>query len=69
MRKHLVPAAIVAALAARTRRPLWAGVPLYLPAFDDRFGGAPAADEADAQDLVVDASGITIGEDENDDFH
>lgn len=67
MRKHLIPAAIAAALAARARDPLRAGVPLYLPAFDDRFGGAPA-DEADAQDLVVDALGITIGDDEDDDF-
>jgi hypothetical protein len=69
VRKHLIPAAIAAALAARARVPLEAGVPLYLPAHDDRLGELPAAE--DDEDQVVDASGITIGddEDEDDDFY
>lgn len=67
MRKHLSPAVIAAARAARARRPLETGIPLYLPAFDDRFVAAPEAEDAD--DDEVDASGITIGGDEDDDFY
>lgn len=40
-------------------------IPLYLPALDDREQSAPR--EIDLEDLVVDASGITIGGDEDDD--
>jgi hypothetical protein len=64
VRKHLIPAAIAAAHAARMRRPAEAGLPLYLPAYEDRFGGAPLAEETD-EDVEVDASGITIGGDED----
>jgi len=67
VRKQLIPAAVAAALAARARVPLEAGVPLYLPAFDDRFCEKREAD--DAEDLVVDASGFTIGDDEDDDLY
>ena len=67
MRKQLIPPAIAAALAARAHVPLEAGIPLYLPAFGDRLGEMPAAEEA--EDLVVDASGITVGGDEDDDLY
>ena len=67
MRKHLSPATIAAARAAKARRPLETGIPLYLPAFDDRFVAAPEAEDADEGE--VDASGITVGGDEGDDFY
>ena len=68
MRKYPSPAVIAAARAAKARRPLEAGIPLYLPAFNDRFGAAPEAE--DAGDDEVDASGITVGgDDEDDDFY
>ncbi len=69
MRKYPLPAAIAAAHAAKARRPLETGLPLYLPAYDERpsfipFERAPSDDdEAD-----VDASGITVGGDEDDDL-
>lgn len=67
MRRQLIPTAIAAALAAKARAPLEGAIPLYLSAFGDRFTETPEADEA--EDHVVDASGITIGGDENDDFY
>jgi hypothetical protein len=67
VRKYLSPAVIAAARAARARRPPETGIPLYLPAFDDRFGTAPVAQADD--DAEVDASGITVGGDEDDDFY
>lgn len=67
VRKHLIPPAIAAALAARARVPLEAGIPLYLPAYDDRPGEMPAVE--DAEEPVVDASGLTIGDEEDDDFY
>jgi hypothetical protein len=66
VRKHFSPAAIAAARAAKARRPPETGIPLYLPAFDDRFVAAPEAEDADEGE--VDASGITIGGDEDGDF-
>lgn len=66
MRKYLVPAAIAAALAAKAQRPLEIGIPLYLPAFGDRFEAVPQ--DEDAEDLEIDASGITVGGDEDDDY-
>ena len=63
-------------IAAATRRAYSTpirevGVPLYLPA--PEYGQLPAGDyvEFDAEDLRVDASGTTIGddEDEDDDFY
>ena len=69
MRKHLIPAAVAAVHAARARRALEAGVPLYLPAYDDRLGFVPAVpDRIDEDDIDVDASGVTVGGDEDDDL-
>ena len=42
-------------------------VPLYLPAQEARQLSAPR--QIDAEDLVVDASGITIGDEDDDDFY
>ncbi len=67
MRKNLSPAVIAAARAARARRLQETGIPLYLPAVDDRFVAAPEAQDPD--DVEVDASGITVGGDEDDDFY
>ena len=67
MRKHLVPAAIAAALTAKARRQPEVGIPLYLPAFGDRFDAIPQDEDTD--DLEVDASGITVGGDEDDDAY
>jgi hypothetical protein len=68
VRNYFIPAAIAAAArAAKAQRPQEAGVPLYLPAFDDRRWYDPAL--AEAEDVVIDASGITVGGDEDDDFY
>jgi hypothetical protein len=56
---------MAAALAARRRRTSEAGLALYLPARDNRFGGMPEAGEA--EDVEVDAACITIGGEEDDD--
>ena len=42
-------------------------VPLYLPAHEAWELSAPR--HVDLEDLVVDASGITIGDNEDDDFY
>lgn len=42
-------------------------VPLYLPAIEARELSAPR--EIDLEDLMVDASGITIGGDDDDDLY
>lgn len=68
MRKQPVPAAIAAALAAKARRPTEAAIPLYLPAYGDCFEALPDAVDEDDEDLAVDASGITIGGDLDDDY-
>lgn len=67
MRKYLSPAVIAAALAAKARRPPETGIPLHLPTFDDRFGAVSEIEDAD--DAEVDASGITVGADADDDFY
>lgn len=62
MRKQLVPAAIAAALTAKAQREAEATVPLYLPAYGDCFEALP---EVVDEDEPVDASGITIGGDDD----
>jgi hypothetical protein len=72
MRKYEISPALIAemrkrAVAAQLRE---VGVPLYLPAYDTDAGlPARAYVEFDAEDLRVDAGGITIGDDEDDDFY
>ncbi len=72
MRKYEISPAIIAEMrkriaAAQSRE---VGVPLYLPAYD-ADGGLPARAfvEFDAEDLRVEAGGVTIGADEDDDFY
>lgn len=47
------------------------GAPLFLPAFQAQIleAGAHRADEDDDLDRGVDAGGMTIGADEDDDFY
>ncbi len=71
MRKYEISPAILAEMrkriAAQSRE---VGVPLYLPAYDaDRGLPARAFVEFDAEDLRVEAGGVTIGGDEDDDFY
>jgi hypothetical protein len=74
MRKYEISSAAIAELrkkiiAAQSRE---AGVPLYLPAYDaERSLPARAFVEFDAEDLRVEAGGVTIGGDEDgdDDFY
>lgn len=67
MRKHPLPAAIAAAALAReARRQAGAAIPLYLPAFDRRFETMPEGGDADEQE--VDASGVTVGGEEDDGY-
>ena len=62
-----MPAFIAAAHATRPAS-REVGLPLYLPAFDEReFLTAPRREGEDGDELVVDASGITIGGDDEDD--
>ena len=63
---NLSPAFIA---ATRNTRPVFREVclPLYAPAFGEPGLDAAPFGEADADDLVVDASGITIGGDDEDD--
>lgn len=69
MRKYPLPAAIAAAHAAKARRPLETGLPLYLPAYDERPGFIPFEPvHMDDDEAEVDASGITVGGDEDDDL-
>lgn len=67
MRKYPLPAAIAAAHAARASRLRDAGVPLYLPSYDEKLSLIPL-DPAYANEdhSEVDASGITVGGDEDD---
>lgn len=65
MRKQLVPAAIAAALTAKRQREAAAAVPLYLPAYGECFETLP---DPLAEDEPVDASGITIGGDDEDGY-
>lgn len=67
MRKYPLPAAIAAVHAAKARRHRETSVPLYLPAYEERSGFIPFEPlPADDDDAEVDASGITIGGDEDD---
>ena len=67
MRKYPLPAAIAAAQAAKARRPRETGLPLYLPAYEERSSFIPFEPAlADDDDTEVDASGITVGGDEDD---
>ena len=72
MRKYEISPAIIAEMrkriAAQSRE---VGVPLYLPAYDADGGLLPARAfvEFDAEDLRVEADGVTIGPDEDDDFY
>jgi hypothetical protein len=72
MRKYEISPALIAqmrkrAVAVQFRE---VGVPLYLPAHHTDAGlPARAYVEFDAVDLRVDAGGITIGGDEDDDFY
>ena len=45
------------------------GAPLYLPAFETRILQADAIEDEDDLDRGVEAGGITIGGDEDDDFY
>jgi hypothetical protein len=73
MRKYEISPAIIAEMrkriaAAQSRE---VGVPLYLPAYDGDHGlPARVFVEFDAEELRVEAGGVTIGgPDEDDDFY
>jgi hypothetical protein len=71
MRKYEISPAIAAAmrnreLAVRIRE---VQVPLYLHAPDALRAPAPDFVEYDAEDARIEADGITIGADEDDDFY
>ena len=71
MRKYELSPAIIAdlrmrALAAPFRE---VGVPLYMPALDTRMLTADSFAEADAEDARIEAGGITIGDEDDDDFY
>jgi hypothetical protein len=70
MRKYEISAATIAEMRNRIRAAQGreAGVPLYLPAWDaERSLPSRAFVEFDADDLRVEAGGITIGGDDGDD--
>ena len=73
MRKYEISPAIIAEMRKRIAAADFreVGVPLYLPAYDaDRGLPARAFVEFDAEELRVEAGGITIGgPDEDDDFY
>lgn len=69
MRTPTIPLVIAAANKARLARFHEAGVPLYLPAPDHAPLPADGYVEFDADDLRVDAEGVTCGEEDDDDFY
>ena len=71
MRKYEISPAIAAAMRSRALAAPFqeVGVPLYLPAYDERYAPAPEFMSFDAEDARVDAGGVTIGDDEDDDFY
>lgn len=69
MRTHPTPFIIaMAARKARSSRLQAAGVPLYLPTPEYREPPTSGYGECDAEE-PVEAAGITIGGDEDDDFY
>jgi hypothetical protein len=73
MRKYEISPAIIAEMRKRILASEFreVGVPLYLPAYDaDRGLPARTFVEFEAEDLRVEAGGVTIGgPDEDDDFY
>ncbi len=65
MRRPLLHPSLAATLGDRARRPLPAAIPLYLPAYGDRFVAVPEAGDDEEPD--VDAAAFTVGGDEDDD--
>jgi len=66
MRAYPISPTLAAALTAKARRAAEAVQALHLPAPDHRFDALASTD--DVRDEVVDASGITIGGEDDDDF-
>lgn len=69
MRKFEISPTVIAALRNRALAAPFreVGVPLYLPAYDPR--AMQARIEIDAEDARIDAGGVTIDSDEDDDFY
>ena len=72
MRKYEISPAVAAAMRNRSLAAPFreVGVPLYLPAYDERQAPARNFVEYDADDSRVEAHSFTIGgDDEDDDFY
>lgn len=75
MRKYTISPAIIDAMrreAVAARREASAQVPLFLPAYDAYTLPARAVPDFtafDAEEARIDAGGLTVGTDEDDDFY
>ena len=75
MRKYEISPALIDAMRSNARAATNQGaaqIPLYLPAFDSYAlpsRATPDFSEYDAEDARVEAGGVTVGDDEDDDFY
>ncbi len=75
MQKYAISPAVIEAMRSRVlaeRQKGAAQLPLYLPAYDEYrlpARSTPGFAEYDADDARIEAGGVTVGEDADDDFY